>query len=373
MTGCVILQHSKQDRWLRFDNPVDIIAAYDVSAVQAGLAQVEDAVARHGLFAAGFLAYEAAPAFDPAFQVQPATDLPLLWFGLYSGAEPYQFPDKQGHSYAMSSFAATVDQSAYLQAIEQIKQYIAAGETYQVNYTMRLRAEFSGEPWPLFVRLAQAQRGQYAAFVDIGPFALCSASPELFFSRDGSLLTTKPMKGTAPRGATPVEDDRLATWLYNSEKDRAENVMIVDMIRNDLSRFAELGSVRVPRLFEIERYPTVMQMTSTVLARSNRPLRDVLGGLFPCASITGAPKVRTMEIIAELETEPRGIYTGAIGFVAPDNQVQFNVAIRTVAVDKRHGVAEYGVGSGIVWDSESKQEYEECQIKARVLTETSAY
>jgi para-aminobenzoate synthetase/4-amino-4-deoxychorismate lyase len=178
------------------------------------------------------------------------------------------------------------------------------------------------------------------------------------------------MKGTAPRGKTMAEDRRQMDWLHHSEKNRAENVMIVDMIRNDLGRIAQIGSVQVPRLFEVERYPTVLQMTSTVTAQTDASFADLMTALFPCASITGAPKVSTMKIIADLETTPRGVYTGAIGFLTPDRFAQFNVAIRTVTIDREAGQAEYGVGGGIVWDSDTADEYRECEIKTRVLTPT---
>jgi para-aminobenzoate synthetase/4-amino-4-deoxychorismate lyase len=205
--------------------------------------------------------------------------------------------------------------------------------------------------------------------VDLGSHVICSASPELFFQLSGRALASKPMKGTAARGRTLHEDRAQAHWLHHSEKNRAENVMIVDMIRNDLGRIAEIGSVTVPHLFEIERYPTVLQMTSTVTARTSVPLTDILTALFPCASITGAPKVRTMQIIADLETTPRGVYTGCIGYVSPQREAQFNVAIRTVTINREAGQAEYGVGGGIVWDSEAADEWRECEIKTRVLTQ----
>jgi len=184
---------------------------------------------------------------------------------------------------------------------------------------------------------------------------------------DGATLRSKPMKGTAPRGATDTETHANADWLYHSEKNRAENAMIVDMIRNDMGKIAQVGSVRVPRLFEIERYPTVLQMTSTVESRTSVSFTETLGALFPCASITGAPKARTMEIISQMETDPRGVYTGAIGYLAPGRRARFNVAIRTTVVDLVERRAEYGVGGGIVWDSDPAEEYEECRIKARVL------
>ncbi|MFM6312193.1 MAG: chorismate-binding protein, partial [Dolichospermum sp.] len=208
----------------------------------------------------------------------------------------------------------------------------------------------------------------YGAYVDIDNFAICSASPELFFDLDDHHLTSRPMKGTAARGLTLVADHAIAKELHFSEKNRAENVMIVDMIRNDIGRIANINTVKVPSLFNVEKYPTVWQMTSTVTAKTTASISEIMAALFPCASITGAPKVRTMEIIQELENTPRRIYTGCIGFISPQGQAQFNVAIRTVLIDKENKQAEYGVGGGIVWDSVSSDEYQECQIKAQVLT-----
>jgi para-aminobenzoate synthetase/4-amino-4-deoxychorismate lyase len=234
---------------------------------------------------------------------------------------------------------------------------------------MRLRAAFDHDPWNLFLHLVRAQPNSYAAFIDTGRYAICSASPELFLKRDGNQLTMKPMKGTAPRGRFLREDRERANWLHHSEKNRAESVMIVDMTRNDLGRIAEIGSIRVSRLWETERYPTVWQMTSTVQATSDASFREILRATFPCASITGAPKARTMRIISELESDPRRVYTGSIGFLAPNRQAQFNVAIRTAIVDREKRAAEYGVGGGIVWDSEAGDEYAETRHKARVLTE----
>jgi para-aminobenzoate synthetase/4-amino-4-deoxychorismate lyase len=237
-----------------------------------------------------------------------------------------------------------------------------------VNYTFRLRTRFEGDPWALFGDLALAQQAQYAAFVDTDTFAICSASPELFFQLDGAALVSKPMKGTVGRGRTLAEDNEFAEWLRHSQKNRAENVMITDMIRNDMGKVSNIGSVRVPRLFDVECYPTIWQMTSTVTSNTHASLAEIMTSLFPCASITGAPKVRTMQIIAALETAPRGIYTGCIGYIAPGRRAQFNVAIRTVLVDKSAGRAEYGVGGGIVWDSDPDEEYLECQTKAGILT-----
>lgn len=370
MNGDIRLQSSQAGGWLYFRQPLEIISTTDPARVRPLLNQIEQSVNRHGLYAAGFLTYEAAPAFDPAFQVHPPSTLPLLWFGLYHLPLPADLPLLKPDAFTLGQWQPAIDQAAYNIALGKIKHHISQGETYQVNYTLRLRANFSGDPQGLFGRLVDSQRSEYAAYIDTGAAVICSASPELFFRRDGPVVTAKPMKGTAARGRTWLEDEQQIDRLRHSLKNRAENVMIVDMVRNDMGRIAAAGSVWVPHLFDVERYPTLLQMTSTVAARSNASTTEIMAALFPCASITGAPKVRTMEIIHQLEPEPRGIYTGCIGYIAPNHQAQFNVAIRTVVIDQTSGVAEYGVGGGIVWDSDQGQEYEECRLKAKVLTET---
>jgi para-aminobenzoate synthetase/4-amino-4-deoxychorismate lyase len=267
-----------------------------------------------------------------------------------------------------SGWQPTLSRAAYHAAIAQIKQHIANGETYQVNYTLRLQTNFTGKPWDFFLHLTQHQ-SRHAAYIDTGRYIICSASPELFFQLAGDTIICRPMKGTAKRGRTPQEDRECAEWLKNSAKNRAENVMIVDMIRNDLGRIARTGSVHVSQLFETERYPALWQMTSTVRAETHHSLTEILAALFPSASITGAPKVSTMKIIAELESTPRKIYTGSIGYISPQRKAQFNVAIRTALLDRERQTAEYGVGGGIVWDSTSEDEYAEALLKARVLVE----
>lgn len=371
MTYQVVLQDAANQQWLYFREPRQIVEIHRIEEVVPGLRLVESLVEQQNLYAAGFISYEAAPAFDPALRTRsPDTPLPLLWFGLYAECVPSPVPPfLPEQPYTLGEWTPSVSRAAYRQAITLIKKYIARGETYQVNYTFRLRAPFVGNPWRLFLDLYRAQRSQYAAYIDLPGFAICSASPELFFDLNQGRLHARPMKGTAARGRTLAEDKDQAQWLYRSEKNRAENVMIVDMIRNDIGRVAVTGSVQVPHLFSLERYPTVWQMTSTTTATTRASLTEILTALFPCASITGAPKARTMQIIASLETSPRSVYTGCIGFMAPGRRAQFNVAIRTVVVDKAAGQAEYGVGGGIVWDSESSDEYEECLVKARLLTE----
>lgn len=367
----VILQHgsaSTAPRWLAFVSPYRIIRVQRLDEVLPALWEIDRAV-EAGAFAAGFLTYEASPAFDAALVTRAPGPLPLLWFGLYDRVEECAtLPYPTDTAPLALDWAPSISRDEYHRAFERIKAYIASGDTYQVNYTLRLRAPFAGEPWPLFQALCRAQQVSHAAYVDIGDHALCSASPELFFSQCGSSLTCRPMKGTAPRGLNTAGDAAQVRTLHASIKDRAENVMIVDMIRNDLGRIARPGTVQVPRLYDIERYATLFQMTSTVTAETNAALPDMLRALFPCASITGAPKVRTMQIIAELEDAPRGIYTGSIGFVAPNRTAAFQVAIRTVHVDRTAQQAEYGTGGGIVWDSREEREYDECRTKALVLT-----
>ncbi len=368
MSPTVFIHDAHLQQWLTFKDPVEVMVVRRVEEVLPAMQAVEHSVDRHGYWAAGFMSYEAAPAFDSALYAYPADEFPLLWFGLFRS--PQVSPSLPPSSaFRLGEWSPSVTRQEYDQAITRIKEQIARGNTYQVNYTMRLQASFQGDPLGLFQSLVRVQPTAYAAHVDIDDFAICSASPELFFQLDGEKIVTRPMKGTISRGLTLDEDNRKASNLKSSEKDRAENAMIVDMLRNDLGRIAETGSVNVPRLFEVERYPTVWQMTSTVTATSRASITEIMSALFPCASITGAPKSSTTRIIKDLEAAPRHVYTGCIGFIAPERQAQFNVAIRTVLIGRKTGLAEYGVGGGIVWDSTPQGEYEECQIKARLLTD----
>ncbi len=363
-----ILAQTPEGDWLRFRNPVKVLCAKDPSEVLDVLFDVDRAVSE-GKHAAGFVAYEAAAAFDPALVTYPPDDFPLAWFGVYETPERLgELPDPDGDCPATLDWQADMDRASYGEAIQKIHRWIREGDTYQVNFTMRLRSQYTGDPYALFARLCKAQAARYAVFGDIGDYAICSASPELFFEKTSRDLVAKPMKGTAARGLTDDQDDAIAAELSACTKNRAENVMIVDMIRNDLGRIAEPASIVPHPLFEVERYPTLFQMVSTVRAKSRASLADMIGALFPCASITGAPKVRTMQIIHELEKSPRHFYTGMAGYCLADGHAQFNVMIRTVTVDKKAQMAEYGVGGGIVWDSVEQNEYEECLTKAAVLT-----
>jgi para-aminobenzoate synthetase/4-amino-4-deoxychorismate lyase len=369
-----VVLFAPEEGWLWFRQPKGVVTATRLEEVIPALEEIERQVEREGRYAAGFIAYEAAPAFEPALQVKEVTQqgsgVPLMWFGLYEA--PVKLAKEYlggGEVKLPAGWQADVSEEVYRHAIRKVKGWIAHGETYQVNYTYRLRTDWDGNPWPLFAALANAHVAPYAAFIETAEWAVCSISPELFYRQEGDLLTSKPMKGTARRGLTLADDQKQAKWLYHSEKNRAENVMIVDMVRNDMGRIARVGSVRVPRLFEVEKYPTVWQITSTVQAESRAGMVEVLKALFPAASITGAPKVRTMQIIAGLEASPRGIYTGAVGYFAPGRRAQLNVAIRTLWMDKKEGKAVYGVGGGIVWDSTPGDEWQETKTKARILNE----
>ena len=368
MKNKLVIHDAKLKHWLCFQNPDEIIQTNSIDQVVPKLQLVNDLIAKHQIYGAGFISYEASTAFDSILKTHSPSSFPLLWFGLYKKPEIIDLPKPTLAGEYKLNWKPSVSEEEYHQAISKIKKYISLGETYQVNYTLRLNAPFSGDTWELFLKLVQAQKADYGAYVDIDNFAICSASPELFFHLDDHNLTSRPMKGTAARGLTLVADYDIANQLHFSEKNRAENVMIVDMIRNDIGRIANINTVKVPSLFKVEKYPTVWQMTSTVTAKTTASMNEIMGALFPCASITGAPKARTMEIIQELENTPRRIYTGCIGFISPQRQAQFNVAIRTVLIDKENHQAEYGVGGGIVWDSVSSDEYQECQIKAQVLT-----
>ncbi|MFC1541438.1 aminodeoxychorismate synthase component I [Candidatus Latescibacterota bacterium] len=369
MKNLIILHNPESGQWLRFVNPVKVFVANSIEEVIPCLKNIEELVYNDRMYVAGFVSYEASPAFDEALSTKQPDTFPLLWFGIYSQPEISEKVSLSNSSaYSFGEFKPSVSKEEYEKNIERIKELIAAGDTYQVNYTYRLNTAFHGDSQALFRNLVAAQQEGYAAYIDTGRYVICSASPELFFRIENNKLVSRPMKGTAARGKTLAEDKLLADWLYNSEKNRAENIMIVDMIRNDMGRIADIGSVKVTRFFDIERYPTLFQMTSTVESTTNATISELFTALFPCASITGAPKPRTMEIISEIETTPRRIYTGSIGYFAPDSSAQFNVAIRTVLIDTETGIAEYGFGGGIVWDSDSIDEFEECQVKSRILT-----
>ncbi len=357
---------------LLFENPLEILVFQENQDPLFFLSRMEEALEK-GFYLAGFLSYEFGYLLEEKLQSLrkgKSAGIPLAWFGVFSrpslisleGRPPLDFTP-------IESLRLNLSYEEYREAIERIKAYIASGDTYQVNYTLKYHFTFRGDPEGLFFRLLRKQRVRYAVFLETDTFHVLSLSPELFLERKGLRLRSSPMKGTAPRGRYAREDETLARWLAEDRKNQAENVMIVDLLRNDLGRVCEPGSVWVPELFKVERYRTVHQMISTIEGRLRKDvsLAEIFKALFPCGSVTGAPKIRTMEIIAELEAEPRGVYTGALGFIEPSGDFLFNVAIRTVVLQGEKG--EFGLGSGIVWDSDPENEYRECLLKARFLTE----
>lgn len=350
----------------------DEITASSPAEVLPALHRVEEAVAQ-GLHAAGFVSYEAAAGLDTGLATRPAAGFPLLWFGLFSERSPLD-PSAEvptAEAYQTSGWTTSLTGAEHAHAVSSIRELIACGHTYQVNFTMRQHFQFTGDPAAFYSDLRSCQPTPFSAYIDTGRFQILSASPELFFNLRDRILTTRPMKGTVERGRWWQEDEEAKQKLRETPKERAENLMIVDLLRNDMGMVSETGSVRVNSLFDVETLGTVHQMTSTVQSR----LKDGVGltrlfqALFPCGSVTGAPKKRTMEIIAELEDSPRGVYTGCIGYVSPGDEAQFSVAIRTIVIDAATGRGELGIGSGITFDSLADGEYTECLAKGRFARE----
>ncbi len=350
-----------------YENPLDIVIASHADDLPAALARLSAAQAE-GLHAAGFIAFEAGYALEARLAGVVTTGTPLLWFGLFetfreiTSAEVASVLPAANAGW-VGAPVPKISQPDYNVALATVKAYIAAGDIYQANLTFPCDVAVQGHPLALYAGLRARAKAGYGGVVFTGSEWLLSLSPELFFALHKGKLTTKPMKGTAARVGN---DSEAADALFSDAKQRAENLMIVDLLRNDLSRVAEAGSVRVPALFEIETYPTVHQMTSTITAQLREGLTavDVIRSMFPCGSITGAPKIRAMEIIAELEATPRGVYTGSIGRIDPNGDAAFNVAIRTLKLSSGARTATLGLGSGIVADSEAKAEWQECLDKS---------
>ncbi|MBC1896637.1 aminodeoxychorismate synthase component I [Listeria booriae] len=352
-----------------FSSPEAIIQTDNIEEVTERMQQVEQAIDL-GYYVAGYVGYEAAPAFNKHLQTLAPGKMPLLWFGVFREMREVAQAEAPILQPPKLDWQPTTDYASYAKGIRFIRDQIAYGNTYQTNYTIRLESAFAEDDENFYEQLKVAQQADYSAYLSTGRFHILSASPELFFHWKDGVIKTKPMKGTARRGMTQRDDAKARDWLSSSAKNQAENVMIVDLLRNDLGQIAKPGTVKVPHLFDVERYPTVWQMTSTVTAETlpDIHLTAIFEALFPCGSITGAPKVKTMELITQAETSPRNVYCGAIGYVTPDKEAIFNVPIRTVVVDTEEKTAEYGVGGGIVWDSRSGAEYEEVQAKAALLT-----
>ena len=373
----------------RFHRPSELATAYHCDEVRPVI-RLAEAAARRGQWAILLLDFAAAPAFDAALEVRPreGNTLPLACAAIFDMSDPIPAPGTSAvvipgdppsvpfrpgvrasrHPVSLSlGWQPVLRPREYAAALKHIREYIVSGDVYQINFTFPLIGRFKGDPAAWFCSLGPRQPAAYRAYIELGHFRILSFSPELFFTRHGEQITVRPMKGTCPRGRWMEEDRQQSARLLASEKDRAENVMIVDLLRNDLGRIARLGSVQVQKLFDLERHPTLWQMTSTIQARTGAGLEECLAALFPCGSVTGAPKVRAMQIIAELERWPRGLYTGAIGLIQPGGDCLFTVAIRTLVLDTATGQAIYGVGSGVTNDSKVLGEYAECRLKAAFL------
>lgn len=383
----IFLETSKCDkanhRSLLFSKPIEHLVCRNNDDPAIFLKEAQEKLDQ-GYYLAGWLAYEFGYLLEPGLHLNKMqanniiADLgvfghPVVFNHQDGSVENGQWPqDETAKTLAINAPVTNIKtsqtESKYLDNIDKIREYIAAGDTYQVNYTLKLLFDLCVSPEDLYQILRNRQSVAYGAYIKFKNRHTLSFSPELFFHKKKNRCTVRPMKGTITRGRTLTEDQRQKNHLHHDLKNRSENIMIVDLLRNDLGRLASMGSVNVDSIFDIETYETLHQMTSTIRADIPEKLAliDLFKALFPCGSVTGAPKVRTMEIISELENEPRGIYTGAIGFLSPYNEVQFNVPIRTITI--KNGKGEMGIGSGIVYDSDPKQEWHECLLKANFLT-----
>lgn len=351
-----------------FTDTIKELKTKDIKEVKHLLAEV-DAYQNQGYYAVGYLSYEAAPAFETKFEVIDGSLMSeyLLYFTIHETVQTEPIPLTYKPIDLPKSWQELTSAEEYKSAIEQIHHHIRQGDTYQVNYTVQLQQNLTADPFAIYNRLVVEQNAHYNAFIQHDDVSIISISPELFFKKDGDRLTTRPMKGTTNRGLTTETDLKQAQWLAQDQKNRSENMMIVDLLRNDMNRISKIGSENVKRLCQVEQYSTVWQMTSTIETQllPNSSLSDVFQALFPCGSITGAPKIATMEIIKKVEKQPRGVYCGAIGILVPQGPSIFNVAIRTLQLEETKAI--YGVGGGITWDSNWKSEYEETNQKAAVL------
>ncbi|MHC4025701.1 aminodeoxychorismate synthase component I [Streptococcus sp. KHUD_018] len=351
-----------------FTQPIKELKTRDLAEVADLLAQVER-YQEQGYYVVGYVSYEAAPAFEEKLAVHKAPLLGeyLLYFTVHDGVETSPIPLTYEEVDLPSNWQEVTSAEDYEKAIALIHHHLRQGDTYQVNYTVQLKQDLSANPFDIYNRMVVEQEAGYNAYIEHDEMAVISMSPELFFEQNDRELTTRPMKGTTQRGVTDDEDLKEAAWLEQDPKNCSENMMIVDLLRNDMNRISEVGSERVERLCQVEQYSTVWQMTSTIKSqlREDVDLVAIFRSLFPCGSITGAPKIATMEIIKDLEPHPRGVYCGTIGILLPNGRRIFNVAIRTIQLHQ--GKAIYGVGGGITWDSTWESEYREVHQKAAVL------
>ena len=351
-----------------FTDTIKELKTKDIKAVKHLLAEVE-AYQNQGYYAVGYVSYEAAPAFETKFEVidGPLMSEYLLYFTIHESVQTEPIPLTYKPITLPKTWQELTSAEEYRAAIEHIHHHIRQGDTYQVNYTVQLQQNITADPFAIYNRLVVEQNAHYNAFIQHDDVSIISVSPELFFKKDGDGLTTRPMKGTTNRGLTTETDLKQAQWLAQDQKNRSENMMIVDLLRNDMNRISKIGSENVKSLCLVEQYSTIWQMTSTIETQllPNSSLGDIFQALFPCGSITGAPKIATMAIIKDVEKQARGVYCGAIGILLPNGPTIFNVAIRTLQMQGNKAI--YGVGGGITWDSKWEAEYEETKQKSAVL------
>ncbi len=361
----VLIQFEKKP--LLFQRPKTIISCRNHASFSACFDQIEKALTA-GYFVAGFFSYEAGYCFEDTLRIGKNYGFPLIYFGVYDAPiqRNIEAKNKPADS-VLQNLRLNITQKDYFSNINSIRNYIAKGDVYQITYCIKFLFQFQGEPFSLYNRLLREQPVPYSAYIETDSFHILSLSPEMFIKKRGEYVETKPMKGTWPRGANLFSDFARRTRFQYDQKNRAENVMIADLLRNDLGRIGL--NIRAPKLFEVAGYKKLYQMTSTVTARLDKDitLHKLFASLFPSGSVTGAPKIRAMEIIRELELEERKIYTGAIGYIAPNKDLFFNIPIRTLLINGEN--AEMGVGGGIVWDSTGLGEWNEGLLKARFLTD----
>lgn len=372
----VIIKDFTTSSWLELTSPKKVWSVFSDKEVTPCLVEIDAEIA-NGSVVAGFIGYEASPAFDDSYVVRDKIDFnfPLLWFASFN-LNDAKIIDLANYRSTSRNFSAqllpTISLSKYRDDFIKIKDSIFQGESYQVNYSFRAYGRVNSNLKDVFFDLIKKNNLPYASYIDTKHFTICSLSPELFFRLDNKKIESHPMKGTISRGLSSISDKENFQKLKFSAKENAENIMITDMVRNDLGKIAEIASVKTSCLCEIKKYQGAWQMISKVTAKINNPsLSSILKALFPGASITGAPKSKATQIISSLEDSPRKIYTGAIGYWLPGKKAQFNLAIRSLLVDKKTGLAEYGTGSGIVWDSKCEKEFDECLLKANWFNQSS--
>jgi para-aminobenzoate synthetase / 4-amino-4-deoxychorismate lyase len=361
----ILLEFEKKPVY--FENPAEIISCYHPSELERSFLKIESLLKR-GFTAAGFLSYEAGCAFEKKLWLDKSYDFPLLYMGFYKESSSCRvLQQKAGNPYALNDLTINIAQDQYFRDIADIRKQISYGNVYQITYCIKMRFGWEGEAFSLYRGLYRKQPVPYAAYLEAEGFKILSLSPEMFLKKTGSFMQTKPMKGTWPRGKNFFSDKIAGLRLHYDEKNRAENLMIADLLRNDLGRCGK--DIRVPKLFEVARYNLLYQMTSTVTARvePDIPLYKLFSSLFPSGSVTGAPKIRAMQVIRKLEADERKIYTGAIGYILPNKDMFFNIPIRTLLLQDNKG--EMGIGGGIVWDSTAKGEWEEGMLKGSFLRE----